>query len=286
MISTARPTIPSKESGFFFEIATLESLCHKHMCEDSAIRIPNFQIIWVASGSGCCRIDLERFPLNDNSILTIPPGRFHQLQTVEPVSGFVLTFNTDFLHLTIDAQGRPFLKDVISELRQAGMLCLNPANDAFESLLSGMLKEFDTCDTLRLEILSGMFRIFLIYLKRYATIVRQEPGDSHHMRLYNSFYTKLEKDYKTMRQVSQYANELSVTPSYLSEVVKRVTGFSASYHIQQRMVQEAKRLAMYSDANMKGVAYSLGFDDLSHFSKFFKHVTGVNFTEYKRSIAV
>jgi AraC-like DNA-binding protein len=49
------------------------------------------------------------------------------------------------------------------------------------------------------------------------------------------------------------------------------------------MVQEAKRLAMYSDASMKMVAYTLGFDDLSHFSKFFKNVTGINFTQYKKS---
>ncbi len=48
------------------------------------------------------------------------------------------------------------------------------------------------------------------------------------------------------------------------------------------MVQEAKRLAMYSDANMKMVAYALGFEDPSHFSKFFKNAAGLNFSEYKK----
>jgi AraC family transcriptional activator of pobA len=79
---------------------------------------------------------------------------------------------------------------------------------------------------------------------------------------------------------------ISVTPNYLTEVVKKVTGNSASYHIQQRMVQEAKRLAMYSDANMKDIAYTLGFDDLSHFSKFFKNAAGMNFTEFKKKTNV
>jgi AraC family transcriptional regulator, transcriptional activator of pobA len=139
---------------------------------------------------------------------------------------------------------------------------------------------------LRLEILSGLFKIFLIYTKRLATTVRREETSSHRMRLFNSFYAKLDEQFKTMRQVAEYASELSVTPNYLTDVVKKVTGYSASYHIQQRMVLEAKRLALYSDANMKMVAYSLGFDDLSHFSKFFKNAAGVNFSEFrKKSVA-
>jgi AraC-like DNA-binding protein len=119
-------------------------------------------------------------------------------------------------------------------------------------------------------------------MKRLSTTIRHEETSSNKMRLFNSFLAKLDKQFKTMKQVAEYANELSVTPSYLTDVVKKVTGFSASYHIQQRMVQEAKRLAMYSDANMKMVAYSLGFDDLSHFSKFFKHAAGINFSEFKK----
>jgi AraC-like DNA-binding protein len=62
-----------------------------------------------------------------------------------------------------------------------------------------------------------------------------------------------------------------------------VSGYSASYHIQQRLVQEAKRLAVYNNASLKMVAYTLGFDDLSHFSRFFKHAAGINFSEYKKT---
>ena len=104
------------------------------------------------------------------------------------------------------------------------------------------------------------------------------------MRLFNRFSAALDQQFRTMKQVAEYANELSVTPSYLTEVVKRISGYSASYHIQQRMVQEAKRLAIYDDANMKMVAYALGFDDLSHFSRFFKNAAGINFSQFKKSV--
>lgn len=79
-----------------------------------------------------------------------------------------------------------------------------------------------------------------------------------------------------------YYGLLSVTPNYLNEIVKKTTGRSASHHIRQRIVFEAKRQATYSDSCMKQIGYYLGFDDMAHFSKFFKMVTGINFTDFKK----
>jgi YesN/AraC family two-component response regulator len=102
------------------------------------------------------------------------------------------------------------------------------------------------------------------------------------MRLYHQFAQSLDKQFRTKRAVCDYAAELSVTANYLNEAVRTVSGRPASYHIQQRVVQEAKRLALYTDSNMKMVAHSLGFLDSAHFSKFFRKVAGVNFSEFKK----
>ena len=280
-----QPVFPNDES-FFFESSTLESFNPGEAPTPDPVRRPHYQIVWITRGSGYCTIDLERYRMTDNTIYTIPPGRHHQFLPAGAVSGYVLSFNTDFLHLAIEGPGRPFFKEITADLKQVNMLSLQSVAPALTLLLADITREFETHQILRLEILSGLFKVFLIYMKRLATTVRQEEGSSHRTRLFNNFYAKLDKQFKTMKQVSEYASELSVTPSYLTDVVKKVTGRSASYHIQQRMVQEAKRLAMYSDANMKMVAYTLGFDDLSHFSKFFKNAAGLNFSEFKKKTFV
>jgi len=41
---------------------------------------------------------------------------------------------------------------------------------------------------------------------------------------------------------------------------------------------------MFSGGSLKEVAYYLGFDDTSHFSKFFKNKSGINFTDFKKAI--
>ena len=278
--------VSASDVSFFFEIATLETFCLQSGTLEDPVRKPHHQIVWITKGSGNCRIDLEKYTISDNTIYTIPPGRFHRFSPAGQIAGYVLSFNTDFLQLSIDGPGRPFFKEINADLKQVNMFLLRPDKPALQNLLDDITREFDTHLMLRLEILSGLFKIFLIHMKRLATTVWQEEASSHKMRLYNNFYAALDKQFKTMKQVAEYASELSVTPSYLTDVVKKVTGYSASYHIQQRMVQEAKRLAIYSDANMKMVAYALGFEDLSHFSKFFKHAAGINFTEFKKSTVI
>lgn len=98
------------------------------------------------------------------------------------------------------------------------------------------------------------------------------------------FLSLLEKNYTQKRMVTDYAEELVVTPSYLNEVVKKISGFPASHHIQQRIVLEAKRQAAFSNVTMKEIAYNLGFDDTAHFSKFFKNASGMSFTDFKKSL--
>jgi AraC family transcriptional activator of pobA len=280
----AKQSVPPNDISFFFEIATLESFCVRPGTNEDPVTKPHHQIVWITKGSGSCSIDLEKYSMSDNTIYTIPPGRFHRFSPGGEVAGYALSFNADFLQLAIEGPGRPFFKEISADLKQVNMFLLPSDNPALANLLDDITREFDAHLMLRLEILSGLFKIFLIHMKRMATTIwQEEASSSYKMRLFNNFSAALDKQFRTMKQVAEYASELSVTPSYLTDVVKKVTGYSASYHIQQRMVQEAKRLAIYSDANMKMVAYSLGFEDLSHFSKFFKHAAGINFTAFRKS---
>jgi len=64
-----------------------------------------------------------------------------------------------------------------------------------------------------------------------------------------------------------------VTPRQLSEIGKRFLGRTAKRMIEERLVLEAKRLLRFTDRPVKRVAYDLGYDDPSHFSKVFKRLT-------------
>ena len=283
MQTTVKQLACLNEVTYFFDISTVESVNFNHGLRNAPVRQPHYQIVWITQGSGYFSIDLEKYRIEDNSTFTIPPGRFHQIMAEGRLSGFVFSFDIDFLHLAIETPGRPFFKEISSDLKRVKMYLLDGGDVALQSLLTGITREFESDKIFRLEIVSGLFKVFLMYMKRQSTSIRQEETNCRHTRLFNNFYAKLDNQFRTKKQVADYAHELSVSPNYLTEAVKKVTGHSAGYHIRQRTVQEAKRLVMYNDANMKMVAYSLGFDDLSHFSKYFKNATGINFTDFRKN---
>jgi AraC-like DNA-binding protein len=282
MQTTVKQDVFPDDVNYFFEISTVESVYFNSDPKKGPVRRPHYQIVWIIRGSGYFSIDLERYRVKDNAIYTIPPGRFHQFMPEDRISGYVLSFNIDFLYLAIEGPGRHLFEEISSGLNRVNMYLLNPEGRTLQNVLVDISREFEAHLILRLEILSGLFKVFLLYMKRHSTAIRQEEVNCTRNRLFNSFYSKLDNQFRTRKQVTDYANELFVSPSYLNYVVKKVTGHSASYHIRQRTVQEAKRLLMYNHVNMKMVASTLGFGDLSHFSKYFKNATGMRFTDFRK----
>ena len=88
-------------------------------------------------------------------------------------------------------------------------------------------------------------------------------------------FRKLVKAHFLMaRSAGQYALMLNISTSYLNEIVKQHTGFTASYWIQQEIFLEARRLLVHTDLTAKEIAYRTGYDDPTYFSRLFKKVTG------------
>ena len=272
-----------KDKDLPFEIHSIEWLKNNGKFPDRPHRHLHFEIAWVVSGEGLYCLELDSYPLADNTIYCVPPGRIHQLQASDTTEGYVLSFYTDFIYLATERGGRPFFDDFLGGFYNGNIIRVNKGLESvIGRILNEMIKEFDNYFFLRSEVLSGLLKLFLAYLERQSGSECQKFVRSREVELVTNFYSKLEKHFLTRMTVNQYANELKVSAGHLSDVVKRISGFSASYHIQQRMILEAKRLITYSDANMKEVAYKLGFDNTFHFSKFFKKVAGVNFTEFRK----
>lgn len=97
---------------------------------------------------------------------------------------------------------------------------------------------------------------------------RQFPIDSPQQKL-------------SLRTAKDYADRLSIHSNHLNKVLKESTGKTTTEHITGRIVQEGKILLKQTDWNISEIAYSLGFEQLSHFSGFFKKQTALSPVEIK-----
>lgn len=78
-----------------------------------------------------------------------------------------------------------------------------------------------------------------------------------------------------LRTAKEYAERLAVHVNHLNKVLKDTTGKTTTDIITSRILQEAKILLKQTDWNISEVAYSLGFEEVAHFSNFFKKQTSL-----------
>jgi AraC-like DNA-binding protein len=85
------------------------------------------------------------------------------------------------------------------------------------------------------------------------------------------------------QNIAFYAGELKITPNHLNKSVKSVTGKTAIQVLNERRLAEARSRLKYTDATVSEIAYRLGFEDQSYFSRFFKKATGVSPAKFRKT---
>lgn len=242
----------------------------------------HYTILLVKKGAATQWIDLEKGELSENRVYCIYPGQVHQLASFNNLHGYVISVSpaylsgsskTNFLY----AQG-------ISGYPKMNPFKQVTAKATFEmvSIVDKIYREYTATKPFKSEMLIDLLSVLLIHIVRQ---LETKPAGSFPLKGYRvvkDFFSLLEKHYRDKKSIFQYASELSITPGYLNTIVKKVSGNTASYHIQQRVITEAKRIVAYSNLSMKEIAYHLGFADPCHFSKYFKQVHGKSFSEFRK----
>lgn len=110
--------------------------------------------------------------------------------------------------------------------------------------------------------------------------------DAKHSRscaLFDSFIRLLSMHFKTERNVMWYSDQLCLTPKYLSEAVKAVSGKTARQWITTLVIMEVKVLLRNTDLSIKEIAQELNFPNQSFLGKYFKNATNISPSDYRRS---
>lgn len=111
-----------------------------------------------------------------------------------------------------------------------------------------------------------------------------EPNLTHSELLREKFRELLVEKCRHHRDVGYYAQQLCVTPDYLSRVIREHDGGSAMKWIVNAVVMEAKCLMRQPGKTINEIAQEMNFPDQSTFGKFFKKHTGVSPKEYQRGL--
>ena len=83
--------------------------------------------------------------------------------------------------------------------------------------------------------------------------------------------------------VQYISDQLNLSPIYLSDLLKNLTGLTAQQHIHEKLIEKAKELLSTSNLSVSEIAYQLGFEFPQSFNKLFKKKTNLTPLEFKQS---
>ncbi len=97
------------------------------------------------------------------------------------------------------------------------------------------------------------------------------------------YFSNKQKTSLGLPTVKYLAESLNITPQYLSDMLRSLTGQNAQQHIHQKLIDKAKEKLSTTDLSVSEIAYELGFEYSQSFSKLFKRKTNQSPTEFRTS---
>lgn len=243
-----------------------------NVSDDKQVEVPFshrhffYAVYWIHQGSGIHVIDFEEYEIKPNRIFFVKPEQIHFLHNDTMMEYSALQFTEEFMScsdtgyqteereiavchdLTLEEQER--MEILFKQISAEAVSGLEHSTALIQSEINTLLLDLE-----RIGLDKRRYTALPDLLLKYRMLV--------------------EKQYTATRLVQKYAGQLGVSANYLNVLVRKYLGKSALNLINERVILEIKRRLLRTEKGISEIAYELGFDELSYFSRFFKRHTGM-----------
>ena len=248
------------------------------------IKTENYAILFCCGGSACIEIDFSKHYITKNTQIIIIAGT--HVQGIEISDDFICSFII-------------FRKDIYNEvtarlepsftyfLKEYPCVELSPRNIRKMTLFMQMIEEFyhEMNNCFRTEIFRNYIQSLLldIYDKtRTHFKIEKSKNVGRQEELFVRFIHLVYKYSPREREVGFYAEQLCISPRYLSSIVQNIAGCTVKEIIDKHSIQAIKALLKSTNKSIQNISYDLKFPDQSFFARYFKKHTGMSPQEYKQ----
>ncbi len=229
-----------------------------------------YSVFLFENSSGSIIIDDQKYDLQADKLFFINYNQAYQFKNFLSSTGNVIMFTKTFYNYIYT--GNKLIKSDTALHDVSPFLSLTKENksDLF-GIFGEIQEEYNLNKTMRKEILCLLVKIFMLkYIRNSPKKKRILPEVNHKKEIVENFVQLVNLHYKEIKTTSKYAEKLNITPNYLNALVKENMNISAGKAIRNRIILEAERLLLHTTLSVTEISYELGFNDNSHFGKFFK----------------
>lgn len=158
------------------------------------------------------------------------------------------------------------------------------------SILLNIEQEYrSVIDTYSQDVIISHIELLLNYSNRFYNrqfITRKHASNDlliHLEKLLSDYFESANVREKGLPTVHFISEQLHVSPNYLSDMLRSLTGQSTQHHIHNKLIEKAKETLTTTTLSVAEIAYQLGFEYPQSFSKLFKSKTNISPLEFRSS---
>ncbi|MGB0869991.1 MAG: helix-turn-helix domain-containing protein [Flavobacteriales bacterium] len=238
-----------------------------------------YGIIYMPDSNCIWKYGRNQLDFNEGTLIFISPGQTLEIErkdAAEGKQGWAVFFHPDLLLGTSLKLNKPeynFFSYDVSEALHISDKEKRTLND----VVTKIEEEIDAnLDRHSKRLIVSNVELLLNYCIRYydRQFITREPKNNDIVTQFEQFILEyINQDSlidKGLPSVADCAERLHLSPSYLSDLLKKETGKSTLEHIHYHIINKAKYILLNSTCSVQEVAFQLGFEYPQSFSKLFK----------------
>lgn len=212
-------------------------------------------------------------------VITLPEDILQHKEISDDVKGLFIIVSQQFIE-----EAFPQIEEILPLfLHIPKYPCLNLSVQEcvrIQSFYNFFIQHLEDNSFYKNKIVRSILQSLIYYI---AGIINLDKDNKRERKdeLFTRFVQLIIKNYKKNRKLDFYADKLFITPKYLSDVIKKISGRSAHDWIDRYILLEAKILLRSSHKTIQQIADELNFPNNSFFSKYFKKHCGMTPKEYR-----
>jgi AraC family transcriptional activator of pobA len=227
--------------------------------------------------------------IRQNALLfATPKVPYHWIPEDPGQSGSFCVFTEDFF---IKDKSHNTLEDL--PIFQPGNIPLFEIDDALadeiQQLYNKIKNEIASDYIFKYDLIRNYVMELIHYGQKLQPAAKLSTSNDASLRVVSLFIELLERQFPIespdqrlpLKTAKDYADRLAVHVNYLNKKLKESTGKTTTEIIAERMIQEAKILLRQTQWTVSEIAYALGFEEIAHFSNFFKKKTSMAPLEFR-----
>ena len=247
-----------------------------------ALRQSFYGLMLTTGGEGEVEVDGIPVTARKGLMACARPGDVGTVMNDRGLTSLQLIFERDFL---LSFFSDPHFLDGIAYLspqRTSPYLLLDEAlYNRIVGLYDSILIELHGSGKTDAHLLRAMLYEVLMLLQKATPV--EATGTSETERVAR-FRQLVDEHYLMESGVEFYADRLCVTPNYLNKLVRTALGQSTKQFIQNRRIEEAKRLLRYTDLSVTDIAEHLNYDTATYFVRAFSRQTGTTPLQFRSTL--